>query len=254
MPGRLEGKVALVSGGARGLGAAHVQLFAEEGAAVVFGDVRDELGRQWEQDLTSKGLPVSYTHLDVTQADDWKHAVRLAVEKHGKLTTLVNNAGIFTEDGLESTSDETWASVISVNLEGQWLGMRAAMPHLVAAGVAAGASVVNICSIFGNVGSAGSAAYHASKGGVRLLTKATAVEYAPRGVRVNSVHPGMIETEFAGPERTTGQAREQELKLVPLGRSAPPREIAFASLFLASDEAAYVVGAELTVDGGWTAW
>lgn len=252
MPGRLDGKVAVVSGGARGLGAAHVELFAEEGASVVFGDIRDELGRQWEEQLRAKGHPVTYVHLDVTKAPDWKRAVDLAVERYGKLTTLVNNAGIFTGDGLLTTADDTWSAVISVNLEGQWLGMRAAMPSLLDAGPAQGASVVNICSIFGNVGSAGSAAYHASKGGVRLLTKAVAVEYGPQRIRVNSVHPGMIETEFAGPEFTNPEAVAEQLKGVPLGRSAPPREFAYASLFLASDEAAYITGAELVVDGGWT--
>jgi NAD(P)-dependent dehydrogenase (short-subunit alcohol dehydrogenase family) len=252
MVGRLEGKVALISGGARGLGAAHVQLFVEHGASVVFGDVRHEQGRQREESLRSTGHAVRYVELDVTDAQAWDDAVGVAVEEYGALTTLVNNAGIFTGDGLLSTTPETWSRVLDVNLTGQWLGMRAAMPALLEAGVARGASVVNVCSIYGNVGSNSSAAYHASKGGVRLLTKAAAVEYSAERIRINSVHPGMIETEFAGPDFATPESLADQLGNVPMGRSAPPREIAYASLFLASDEASYITGAELLVDGGWT--
>lgn len=252
MAGRLEGKVAIVTGAARGLGAAHVELFAEEGAAVVFGDILDDAGRSWEFQLREKGHPVTYVHLDVTERADWTRAVETAQSEYGGLTTLVNNAGIFTVDGLMDTSDQTWSSVISVNLEGQWLGMRACMPALLEAGPERGASIVNVCSIYGNVGSPGSAAYHASKGGVRMLTKSVAVEYGPRRIRVNSVHPGMMETEFAGADFIGGEESAKQLRGVPLGRSAPPREVAYASLFLASDEAAYITGAELMVDGGWT--
>ena len=251
MAGRLAGKVALVSGGARGLGAAHVELFAEEGAAVVFGDLLDHRGREVERTLQKRGLSVTYVHLDVTSVDDWRSAIDETLSSHGRLTTLVNNAAVYSWRGLEEAPDDEWESIIGVNLEGTWHGMRAAMPALRAAGAESGASVVNICSIYGVVGSVGSSSYHASKGGVRLLTKATAVEYAPQGVRVNAVNPGMMDTEFAGPGLTP-EIREEQIAGIPLGRSAAPREVAYSSLFLASDEAAYITGAELTVDGGWT--
>ena len=252
MAGRLDGKVALISGGARGLGAEHVRLFAEHGASVVFGDVRDELGSQLETDAREADLPVTYIHLDVSSPTDWKDAVEQVVERHGRLTTLVNNAAIYSAAGIEQTSAELWSDIVSVNLGGQWHGLREALPALSDAGKSAGASVVNICSIYGNIGSTGSSAYHASKGGVRLLTKATAVEYAPRGVRVNCVHPGQIDTEFGGTDFTE-EEKERQLDRIPLSRGAAPIEIAYASLFLASDEASYVTGAELMVDGGWSA-
>ena len=251
MTERLSGKVALVSGGARGLGAAHVELFAEQGAKVVFGDILDAQGQQLEQELRNRGLPVTYVHLDVTKVDDWQAAVEATLSEFGSLTTLVNNAGIFTWRGLEEADDQEWSRILGVNLEGQWHGMRAAMPALTRAGLAQGASIVNISSIYGVVSSSASTAYHASKGGVRMLTKAVAVEYGPRGVRANAVNPGFMETEFAGAEFTP-EKQTQALVGVPLGRTAPAREIAYASLYLASDEAAYVTGAEIMVDGGWT--
>jgi NAD(P)-dependent dehydrogenase (short-subunit alcohol dehydrogenase family) len=248
MADRLAGKVALVSGGARGAGAAHVELFAQEGAAVVFGDVREAEGKELEERLRADGLDVAFRPLDVTQADQWSDAVDHAVRTYGRLTTLVNNAGIVSAEGTEQVTQEAWQRVMSVNLEGQWLGMRAALPALLETGNAA---VVNICSVYATLASPDSIAYHASKGGVRIMTKTAAIEYAQRGVRFNNVNPGAIDTEFGGPPDPERHARA--VAKIPMGRKATPREIALASLFLASDEAGYITGTELVVDGGWSA-
>ncbi|MGP4086700.1 SDR family NAD(P)-dependent oxidoreductase [Streptomyces sp. KR55] len=249
MPQRLEGKVALVSGGARGLGAAIVELFAEEGASVVFGDVRDELGNALASRLREQGASVSYLHLDVTQSEDWSSAVRLAQNAYGRLTTLVNNAAVYHPAGLMDITPDVWSQLLRVNLDGQWLGMRAATPALLDAGE--GAAIVNVCSLWANIGSPGSVAYHASKGGVRSMTKSVALEFAEKGIRVNSLHPGMIDTEFGGGNVTKEDLQEQ-VKVVPMKRMGSPREIAYGSLFLASDESRYMTGAELIIDGGWS--
>jgi NAD(P)-dependent dehydrogenase (short-subunit alcohol dehydrogenase family) len=246
--GRLANKVALVSGGARGLGAAHVRLFAEEGAAVVFGDVLTEEGSLLETTLRQEGLSVRFLQLDVTRNSDWVAACDLAIAEYGQLTTLVNNAAIFSSEGTEDLTQQTWQRVISVNLEGQWLGMRSVLPSLVTSGNGA---IVNICSVYANIASPDAIAYHASKGGVRIMTKSCALEYAGRGVRINSVNPGAIDTSFGGPSSLEADARQ--VGLVPLGRKAHPREIAHASLFLASDDASYITATEIIVDGGWSA-
>jgi NAD(P)-dependent dehydrogenase (short-subunit alcohol dehydrogenase family) len=245
---RLANKVALISGGARGLGAAHVRLFAQEGASVVFGDVLTDEGLLLETKLRQEGLDVRFLKLDVTQVDDWAAASDLAIAEYGRLTTLVNNAAIFSSAGTEDLTQQTWQQVMSVNLEGQWLGMRAVLPSLVASGNGA---IVNICSVYANIASPDAIAYHASKGGVRIMTKSSALEYAGRGVRINSVNPGAIDTSFAGPSSPEMDARQNSL--VPMGRKAQPREIAYASLFLASDDASYITATELIVDGGWSA-
>ncbi|MBB4689614.1 SDR family NAD(P)-dependent oxidoreductase [Amycolatopsis jiangsuensis] len=249
MSGRLEGKVALVSGGARGLGEAIVELFAEEGAAVVFGDVLDEAGEKVAIRLKQLGAPVTYTNLDVTRPDDWAAAVALTTEKYGRLTTLVNNAAVYDSAGLMAITPEAWSKLLSVNLDGQWLGMRAAEPALLTAGK--GAAIVNVCSLWANIGSPGSVAYHASKGGVRSMTKSVALEYAERGIRVNSLHPGMIDTEFGG-STVMREDLDKQMAVVPMKRMGAPIEIAYGALFLASDEARYMTGAELIVDGGWS--
>ena len=245
--GRLEGKVALISGGARGLGAAHVELFAEEGCAVVFGDVLVHEGAALVQRLGERGLEARFLKLDVTQADDWAAAVDVALDLHGRLTTLINNAAIFSAEGTEEVAQETFRRVLSVNLEGQWLGMRAALPALVASG---NASIVNICSVYAHLATPDAVAYHASKGGALIMTRSTALEYVDRGVRVNAVNPGAIDTLFAGAASPDGEAIAS---VVPLGRAAQPREIAHASLFLASDDASYITGTEIVADGGWSA-
>ena len=192
--GRMDGKVAIISGGARGMGAEEVNLFAKEGAKVVFGDILDDLGQQVEADCREAGLDVAYTHLDVTVESDWEAIVALAEERYGRLDALVNNAGISisVEGGarnisLEDTSEEQWDRVMDINSKGVFLGTRAAIPAMRRAG---GGSIVNISSIAGLSGAwSRSHPYNASKGAVRLFTKATAIQYAREGIRCNSVHP-----------------------------------------------------------------
>jgi cyclopentanol dehydrogenase len=247
---RLKGKVALISGGARGQGAAETRLFVKEGARVAIGDVLDAETRQLSQEVNREAgarvtLPV---RLDVTRAADWRAAVEACEREFGGLDILVNNAGILNVKGVGETSEEEWDAVINVNQKGVWLGLKAAAPAMKQRGAG---SIINISSIYGLIGSGGSAAYHASKGAVRLLTKTAAVEYAPFNIRVNSVHPGVIKTPM------TDIFAEKELDaiaaLAPMKRAARPEEVGYVVLFLATDEASFVTGAEYAVDGGYTA-
>ena len=252
-PARLEGKVALVSGGARGMGAAEAELFARHGARVVLGDVLEEPLQKLTDRLTAAGHEVVGQLLDVTDELAWKAIVSATEEHFGRLDVLVNNAGIADPAGIEDTSRERWDEVVAVNQTGTWLGIKCAAPAMRRAG---GGSIVNISSIYGIVGSTSSAAYHAAKGAVRVLTKQAALEYAPESIRVNSIHPGyvdtaMLRTPFA--DRPEGELEEFIAASTPLGRLGRPEEIASAVLFLASDESSFVTGAELVVDGGYTA-
>jgi NAD(P)-dependent dehydrogenase (short-subunit alcohol dehydrogenase family) len=248
---RLKNKVALISGGARGQGAAEARLFASEGAKVVIGDVRDELTKQTADAINAKlgAIAVRAVHLDVTRAADWHSAVETCVREFGGLDILVNNAGIANRKGLEQTSEEEWDAIVNVNQKGVWLGMKTAVPAIRKRG---GGSIINISSIFGLIGSAGSTAYHGTKGAVRLLTKAAAVQYAPEKIRVNSIHPGLIHTPMVEEGRDQ-QELQPVIDLTPMKRGAKPEEVAWCVLFLASDEASYVTGAELAVDGGYSA-
>jgi cyclopentanol dehydrogenase len=247
---RLKGKVALISGGARGQGAAEARLFAGEGAKVVIGDVLDAEASAAAREINAKagaGAVVA-VHLDVTRAADWRTAVETCEREFGGVDILVNNAGIANAKGIEETSEEEWDAVVNINQKGVWLGMKAAVPAMRRRG---GGSIINISSIYGIIGSAGSAAYHGSKGAVRLLTKSAAVQYAPDKIRVNSVHPGVILTPM-----TDSAPREQLqplINLAPMKRAAQPEEVGWCVVFLASDEASFVTGAELIVDGGFTA-
>ena len=253
--GRVDGKVVLISGGARGMGAEEVGLFAREGAKVVFGDILDDLGRQVEADCRAAGLDCAYARLDVTSAADWQAIVSLAEERYGKLDALVNNAGISISAAggarsipLEDTSAADWDRVMDVNSKGVFLGTKAAIPALRRAG---GGSIVNISSIAGLSGAwSRSHPYNASKGAVRLFTKSTAIQYAPEGIRANSVHPGPIITPMSAATYDDPAVAAQRLALVPLGRRAHPIEVAYGVLYLASDEASFVTGAELVIDGG----
>jgi cyclopentanol dehydrogenase len=248
---RLKNKVALISGGARGQGAAEARLFASEGAKVVIGDVRDELTKQTADAINTKlgATAVRAVHLDVTRGADWHSAVETCVREFGGLDILVNNAGIANRKGLEQTSEEEWDAIVNVNQKGVWLGMKNAVPAMRKRG---GGSIINISSIFGLIGSAGSTAYHGTKGAVRLLTKAAAVQYAPEKIRVNSIHPGLIYTPMVEEGRDQ-QELQPVIDLTPMKRGAKPEEVAWCVLFLASDEASYVTGAELAVDGGYSA-
>ena len=249
--GRLDGKVALISGGARGQGAEEARLMAEEGAKVVFGDLLDDQGKQVEASITEAGLEATYVHLDVTRESEWQSAVETAVGKYGGLHVLVNNAGILIRKSIEDTSEEDWDRIMAVNVKGVFLGTKHAIPAMRNSG---GGFIVNISSTAGLVGSPeGSASYTATKGAVRLFTKATAIQHAKDGIRCNSVHPGPIDTEMIRDTITDPDRWAARLRRLPMGRVGTAADIAYGVLYLASDEASFVTGTELVIDGGTTA-
>ena len=247
---RLEGKVALISGGARGMGAVEAKMFATEGAKVVIGDLLEADGKGVEAEINESGGECIFIKLDVTLAADWEAAVGLAVGSFGGLHILVNNAGISNRATLEDTSDEAWDRMLDINAKGVFLGTRHAIPAMRNAG---GGSIINISSIYGLIGSRTSAAYHASKGAVRLLTKATAIQHASENIRCNSVHPGFVQTPMTEASFSDEEHRERLIANTPIGRLGVPEDIAKGVLYLASDESSYVTGAELVIDGGFTA-
>jgi len=248
---RLAGKVALISGAARGMGAAEAKMFAREGAQVVIADVLEAEGRAVEAEVAAKGGKAAFVRLDVTRETDWQEAVALAEQRFGKLNVLVNNAGISATGRVEDTPLEAWQRVMEVNATGVFLGSKAAIPAMRRAG---GGSIVNISSQLGLVGTdITSPMYPASKGAVRLLTKVTAIQYAKEGIRANSVHPGPIVTPMTEKRRADPATYQLMLSRIPLGRYGEPEEVAYAVLYLASDESAFVTGSELVIDGGWTA-
>ncbi len=249
--GRLDGKVVLISGGARGQGAVEVRLFAREGARVVFGDLLDTEGRQLEAEIRGAGGEATYLHLDVTREDDWRAAVGAAVNRYGRLDVLVNNAGILLRKRTEDTTAEEWDRVLAVNVTGVFFGTKHALPALRQAG---GGSIVNISSIAGLVGSVyGSSAYTATKGAVRLFTKSIAIQHAGENIRCNSIHPGPIDTEMMRDVFGDPATREERRNRIPLRRIGRAEDVAYGALYLASDEASFVTGAELVIDGGITA-
>jgi cyclopentanol dehydrogenase len=248
---RLAGKIALISGGARGQGAVEAKLFAQEGASVVFGDILDEAGKHVEAEILAQGGQATYVHLDVTQAQDWQRAVQTAESQYGKLDILVNNAGIAIRGSIEDTSEEDWDRLMAINLKGVFLGTKYALPAMRRAG---GGSIINISSGAGIAPAPGtSAVYAASKGGVRLFTKATAVQHAKDHIRCNSVHPGPIDTPMVREPQTDPSRLAELTGRVPLGRLGTSEEIAYGVLYLAADESSYVTGSELVIDGGRTA-
>ena len=248
---RLEGKVAIISGGARGQGAAEAKMFAREGAKVVFGDILDDEGKQVEAEINETGGDATYINLDVTDEDAWKRAVDTAVERYGKVDILVNNAGVAFWTFGDDASVEDWDTVMDINAKGVFLGTKAVIPAMRDAG---GGSIVNISSISGMIGQATiHPGYNASKGAVRLLTKSTAIQYAKEGIRCNSVHPGPVRTLMTERGWGTEEGIERNQRNTPLGRYADPDEIASGVLFLASEESSYMTGSELVIDGGVTA-
>ena len=248
---RLEGKVAIISGGARGMGATEARMFAKEGAKVVFGDVRDDLGKQVEAEINESSGEAIYVSLDVTDLPSWQNAVDTAVSRFGKLDILVNNAGIVSNQSGDDATAEEWDRVMDVNAKGVFLGTKVAIPEMRKAG---GGSIVNISSISGMVGQLGiHPGYDASKGAVRLLTKTTAIQYARDGIRANSVHPGPIATPMTEASRADPERYQSSISRTPMGRYDQPEDIAYGVLFLASDESSYMTGSELVIDGGYTA-
>ena len=247
---RLKGKVALISGAGRGQGAAEARMFAAEGAVVVLGDVLDHEAKAVADGINQRSdrRAALSLRLDVTRAADWRAAVDACDREFGGLDILVNNAGILNTKGIIETSEEEWDAVISVNQKGVWLGMKIAAPAMKRRG---GGSIINISSIYGIIGSGGSAAYHASKGAVRILTKTAAVEFASSQIRVNSVHPGVIKTPMV--DIFADKDLDAIAASAPMKRAARPEEVGAVVLFLATDEASFVTGAEYVVDGGYTA-
>jgi NAD(P)-dependent dehydrogenase (short-subunit alcohol dehydrogenase family) len=261
---RLDGKVALISGAARGIGAETARLMLEAGAKVVIGDVLDERGRETARGL---GEATLYAHLDVTSEADWNAAIAAARDRFGKLDILVNNAGLFLGKDIENVSLDEWHRLCAVNLTGVFLGTKLALPALREAAQAssAGSAIVNLASTAGIVGSTQDPLYSMTKGGVTLFTKSAALEFARKGykIRVNSMHPGTIDTDMGDQvlvarARNLGtndieMARQQVIERLPVGRMGTPTDIAKGIVFLASDAAAFMTGAGLIIDGGITA-
>lgn len=238
---RLDGKVALITGGARGQGAAEAERFVEAGAQVIITDVLDAEG---EATAAGLGAACEYLHHDVVSPTEWTTVVDTVVERHGRLDVLVNNAGIFRTVGLLETSLELWNSMVSINQTGVFLGMQTAAPAMKANGVG---SIINISSIAGLGSAAVAHAYSATKWAVRGMSKSAAVELAPFGVRVNSVHPGIIETAMY--EEFGAELKDSLLQRIPMGRLGSADEVAKLVLFLASDDSAYCTGHEFVIDG-----
>ena len=247
---RLESKVAIVTGAASGMGAEEARLFAREGAKVVVADMADEDGLAVARQIEDTGGDAIFVHTDVTSEESWQALVDATIEKYGTVDILVNNAGISSGAFPDPLDLDGWTKIMDVNINGVYLGTRAVIPTMRAAG---GGAIVNISSIMGFVaGEYGHPAYHASKGAVRIFTKATAVRYGPDGIRANSVHPG-----FMPPMKTSmikdRVDRELQIQQTPLRRTGETIEVANGVLFLASDEASFITGTELVIDGGYIA-
>ncbi len=246
---RLAGKVAIISGASNGMGAEEARLFAGEGAKVVLADRAEAEGKAQEEAIKATGGDALFVQTDVTRESDWIQVVQTAQSHYGKVDILVNNAGLSSSVVDDPMDTEGWHRIMDVNITGVFLGTKHAIPAMQRAG---GGSIVNISSIMGFVGGeTGHPAYHASKGAVRIFTKATAVRYGPNSIRANSVHPGYM------PPMTTSrpdpEAREAQVALTPLRRTGQTIEVAYGVLFLASDEASFITGTELVIDGGFLA-
>ena len=248
---RLAGKVAFISGGARGMGATEAKLFANEGAAVAIGDVLEEAGKRTEAEINQSGGQALFVSLDVTSEQSWLDAIGATVAKFGRLDILVNNAGVSAHGMIEFTTEADWDRVMDVNSKGPFLGTKAAIPEMRKSG---GGSIINISSQLGLVGTEmSSPQYQSSKGAIRLLTKTTALQYALDGIRCNSVHPGPVNTDMTADSRGNPENLGKMVGRIPMGRYGEPVEIANGVLYLASDESGFVTGSELVLDGGWTA-
>ena len=255
---RLEGKVALISGGAHGVkgelmgfGGASAWLFVQEGARVVLGDIAVEDGERTAAQIRDEGGEALFVRLDVTSEEDWQAAIQATLSSFGRLDVLVNNAG--TGGGghtVEDTTEDNWDGQMNVHAKGVFLGTKHAIPEMRKVG---GGSIINISSIYGIVGSPASTAYHAAKGVIRIFTKSAAIQYAAENIRVNSVHPGFVTTPMTAERFQSEERRAALAGRIPMGRIGAPEEIARGIVYLASDESSYVTGAELVIDGGFTA-
>ena len=248
--GRVEGKVAFVTGGAVGMGREHALLLAEEGATLVVNDVDEDNGRRTVDDINAQGGQALFMGFDVAKLSAWRDAVTRAMNAFGRIDILVNNAGILLFKPIHETTEEELDRVLAVNVKGVFYGTQAILPAMQAAG---GGSIINVSSIYGLVGAPSAAAYQASKGAVRLLTKASAADYAQFNIRVNSVHPGVIRTPMTKDLLTTPETTQDILRTALLRRPAEPKEVSWAVLFLAADESSYMTGSEIVVDGGYSA-
>ncbi len=246
--GRLTGKVAIITGAANGMGAAEARLFASEGAKVVATDLNEAALHAVVDDIKQTGGEVVGMKHNVASEAEWKHVVEETVIRYGKVDVLVNNAGISTTMTIANLEMEQWNKVLDINLNGCMLGMKYAIPEMQKNG---SGSVINISSIGGIVGMAGSSAYTAAKGALRAITKGAAVEFAKESVRVNSVHPGIIETPMTAPSFQDATPYYKTFTQLPY--FGKPEDVAYGVLFLASDESRFMTGAELVIDGGWTA-
>jgi NAD(P)-dependent dehydrogenase (short-subunit alcohol dehydrogenase family) len=248
---RLEGKVAIITGGAHGMGAVEAILFAKEGAKVVVADIREDDARKVEAEIAEAGGEAMVVMLNVSKEDQWEQAIADVIARFGKLDILVNNAGISGSGEKDFGSTAAWDQLMDINAKSVFLGMKHAIPEMEKVG---GGSIVNISSISGMVGqSYVHPGYNASKGAVRLVTKAAAVQHAKSGIRVNSVHPGSMPPMLTSGARGDGGSQDARMAAIPMGREGQPIEVANAVLFMASDEASYITGTELMVDGGFTA-
>jgi NAD(P)-dependent dehydrogenase (short-subunit alcohol dehydrogenase family) len=237
---RLTGKVAIVTGAGRGIGRSIAEVFAEEGATVI------ATGRASSDSTFPEG--VEYHRLDVATEEGWSRVVADVIARHGHIDVLVNNAGIIAYETLHELTLDDWNAVVATNQTGTWLGMREVIPHMIAQG---GGSIVNTSSIWGTAAVSGAHAYHATKGAVRNMSKSAAITYAKENVRVNSLHPGFIETPLT--DAQAPEINEYVVSMTPMGRAGTPREIAHGVVFLASDESSFMTGSELVIDGGYLA-
>lgn len=247
---KMANKVVLITGGALGMGQSHAKVFAREGAQVVLTDINDTAGQATADAINQSGGKALFFHHDVASAKDWQQVVAQCIGRFGKVDVLVNNAGILLFRSLEDITDDEWDHTMNVNARSAFFGCKYVLPAMQKAG---GGSIINISSMFGLIGAPNAAAYEASKGAVRLLTKAAAVDLAKFNIRVNSVHPGLIATEMSKDLLSSPEATRAFVSRAIIQRPGRPEEVSAAVLFLASDDASFMTGSEMVVDGGYTA-
>lgn len=248
--GRLNDKVAIITGAGMGMGEAEAILFAKEGAKVIVTDINEKAGIETVQKIEKEGFSAEFKKLDVSKEEDWQQVTQEVVKKYGQIDVLVNNAGIILCNALENTTEDEWDKVFQVNAKGVFFGCKHVVPGMVKAG---GGSIINISSIYGIVGAPSYAAYESSKGAVREITKSAAADFAKYKIRVNSVHPGLIDTPMTRDIINDPEKTKRILSTTILERAGRSEEVAYPVLMLASDESSYMTGAEIVIDGGYIA-